>query len=102
MVRYLKEFTNIGGSSSSSTNTSSQKSVLDIIKQNRFQVDDNATDEEGLAIAPNGMVAVEYNVNGIVIRPDNDLELDSQELAKFKSDLTASEKLASSINNLKK
>lgn len=101
MVKILKEFNNTG-SSSSSTSNSNKSSVLDIAKKYKFS-GDNATEESGLVIGPNGMVAVQYDITNknIVIRPDNDLELGSQDLSKFKSDFSAAEKLASELSKIK-
>lgn len=104
MVKILKEFGNTGGGSSSSGGSSGGNSAnaIDIAKKYKFSGED-ATEESGLVIGPNGMVAVQYDIPGknIAIRPDNDLELGSQDLSKFKSDFSAAEKLASEISKIK-
>lgn len=103
MVRYLREFTNSGSNNSSSgSSNNNTKSVLDLVNQYKFQADENTTNEEGLVVGPNGMVAVEYGANGISIRPDNDLNLDSQALSKFEQDLAQAKKLAVAISNTMK
>lgn len=103
MIRILKEFNNTGGSSgTSSKNNGSKATAIDIAKKYKFSGED-ATEESGLLIGPNGMVAVQYDINNkkIFIRPDNDLELGSQDLSKFKSDFSSAEKLAGEISNLR-
>ena len=101
-TKVLKEFGNSGGTKSSGNSGGSSATAIDIAKKYKFSGED-ATPEAGLVIGPNGMVAVEYDIAGknIVIRPDNDLALGSQDLSKFKSDFSAAEKLASEISKIK-
>lgn len=103
-VRLVEDFSNTGNSnnvSNSSTETQS-KTVTDICKSAGFQLDEESTDEKGLAIASNGMVAVQYDVTtkSISVRPDNDLSLGSQDLDKFEKDLQSCKQLAIQINKL--
>lgn len=103
-VRLVEDFSNTGNSnnvSNSSTETQS-KTVTDICKSAGFQLDEGSTDEKGLAIASNGMVAVQYDVTtkSISVRPDNDLSLGSQDLDKFEKDLQSCKQLAIQINKL--
>lgn len=99
-VKILKEFTNGGSTSSQSSRTTSKQTPTEMFKSARFEIQDGSDDNEGLAIAPNGMVAVEYNMQEkrFAVRPDNDLALDSQSLPKFKQDVTACEKLANQLS----
>lgn len=102
-VKRIFEFNNSGSSASKTSSSSSNKETpTSLATKAKFEVGD-ATDEAGLVIAPNGMVAVEYDIasGDIIIRPDNDLAIGSQELSKFKADLTAAEKLAGAIAKLK-
>lgn len=96
----ILEFSNNGSQSNNQTNNS--KSVVELINQQRFELSDESDENQGLAIAPNGMAAVDYNIseNSFAVRPDNDLALDSQTLAKFKQDITACEKLATQLSRL--
>lgn len=100
-VKVLKEFSN-GGSSSNQSTSSVKKTPTSLFKQQRFQVQEGSDDNQGLAIAPNGMAAVEYNMseNKFAVRPDNDLALDSQTLPKFKQDIVACEKIADQLSKL--
>lgn len=99
-VKILREFSNGGNSVSSSTSQNNSKTPTEIFKSARFEIQDGSDDNEGLAIAPNGMAAVEYNIseNKFAVRPDNDLALDSQTLSKFKQDITACEKIANQLS----
>lgn len=103
MLRVLKEFNNTGDSSSKpSSGGGNSATALDLAKKYKFSGED-ASEESGLVIGPNGMVAVQYDIPGkkFAIRPDNDLTLGSQDLSKFKSDFSAAEKLAGEISKLK-
>lgn len=102
MIKIMKEFNNTGGASSSSNNSNNKANALDLAKKYKFSSDD-ASEESGLLISPNGLVGVQYDINSnkISIRPDNDLNLGSQELSKFKQDLSSAEKLASEISKIK-
>ena len=93
---YQEDFSNSGSNDTSNK----EKSVTDQIKSARFEIQDGSDDNEGLAIAPNGMAAVEYNMseNTFAVRPDNDLALDSQSLPKFKQDIVSCEKLANQLS----
>lgn len=99
-IKILKEFSNGGNSVSNSTSQNNSKTPTEMFKSARFEIQDGSDDNEGLAIAPNGMVAVEYNMQEkrFAVRPDNDLALDSQSLPKFKQDVTACEKLANQLS----
>lgn len=104
-VRLVEDFSNTGNSnnvSSSNVETNQSKTVTDICKSAGFQLDEGSTDEKGLAIASNGMVAVQYDVTtkSISVRPDNDLSLGSQDLDKFEKDLQSCKQLAIQINKL--
>lgn len=96
----ILEFSNNG--SQSDNQESNSKSPIDIINQQRFELSDESDENQGLAIAPNGMAAVDYNIseNSFAVRPDNDLALDSQTLAKFKQDIMACEKLATQLSRI--
>lgn len=101
-VKVLKEFSNGGSTSSQSSTSTSKQTPTDIFKSARFEIQDGSDDNQGLAIAPNGMAAVEYNIeeNKFAVRPDNDLALDSQSLSKFKQDITSCEKIADQLSKL--
>lgn len=97
-MKILKEFSN--GNSSQNNNSSSQSSVTSMLKQQRFTLDGDSNDNSGLAIASNGMVALQYDMgeNTFAVRPDNDLALDSETLSKFKQDITTCEKMADQLS----
>ena len=82
-------------------NTQNVKTVTKIAKSANFDISD-ATDISGLVIAPNGMVAVEYDLNKdqVIIRPDNDLKLNDQNISQFESDFKACKALISAIYNI--
>lgn len=82
-------------------NIQNVKTVTKIAKSANFDISD-ATDISGLVIAPNGMVAVEYDLNKdqVIIRPDNDLKLNGQNISQFESDFKACKALVSAISNI--
>lgn len=101
-VKLMEDFSNKGNSSNTMSGTSQTKTVSDICKSSGFQLDEGSTDEKGLAIASNGMAAVQYNMSNksISVRPDNNLSLGSQDLAKFEKDIQDCKQLALQINKL--
>jgi hypothetical protein len=102
MIRCLKEFTNVN-QHNTDTNVDNKKTPLTLGASAGFTYDKNESDENtGLLIARNGTVAVDYDIpkKTILIRPDNNLALDSNNLQKFNEDLTSCEQLAKDIASL--
>lgn len=98
MINILNEFDNTDNKNNRNT---TQVNAIDLAKKYKFTTE-NSTEKSGLLVSPNGMIAVQFDIekNNIVIRPDNNLALGSSDLSKFKQDLSLAEKLAGEISNI--
>lgn len=100
MIKKITEFKNSAVDKSVSNMTQDVKSNMELADQIGFNVTQNSTDEQGLAISDSDMIAVQYLADGNVsIVLNNDLTLDAQAVNVFKKEFGQAEKLMQEIQN---